>query len=60
MILKNSENNGTEEIGLVTPTPGGDELQHWFPAGITHGCVVAFEFIVRWYGVIVAQGPDSI
>ena len=23
MILKNSENNGTEEIGLVTPTPGG-------------------------------------
>ena len=22
MILKNSENNGTEEIGLVTPTPG--------------------------------------
>ena len=21
MILKNSENNGTEEIGLVTPTP---------------------------------------
>ena len=22
MTLKNSENNGTEEIGLVTPTPG--------------------------------------
>ena len=22
-MLKNSENNGTEEIGLVTPTPGG-------------------------------------
>ena len=21
-MLKNSENNGTEEIGLVTPTPG--------------------------------------
>ena len=21
MILKNSENNGTEEIGLITPTP---------------------------------------
>ena len=21
-ILKNSENNGTQEIGLVTPTPG--------------------------------------
>ena len=22
MTLKNSENNGTEEVGLVTPTPG--------------------------------------
>ena len=22
-MLENSENNGTEEIGLVTPTPGG-------------------------------------
>ena len=22
ILLKNSENNGTEEIGLVTPTPG--------------------------------------
>ena len=22
MTLKNSENNGTKEIGLVTPTPG--------------------------------------
>ena len=21
-MMKNSENNGTEEIGLVTPTPG--------------------------------------
>ena len=26
-MLKNSENNGTEEIGLVTPTPG--LLTHW-------------------------------
>ena len=26
MILKNSENNGTEEIGLVTPTPGLDSM----------------------------------
>ena len=26
-MLKNSENNGTEEIGFVTPTPGrGDKL----------------------------------
>ena len=22
VMLKNGENNGTEEIGLVTPTPG--------------------------------------
>ena len=26
MILKKSENNGTEEIGLVTPTPGASIL----------------------------------
>ena len=26
MILKNSENNGTEEIALVTPTPGWQEI----------------------------------
>ena len=26
-MLKNLENNGTEKIGLVTPTPGGDELK---------------------------------
>ena len=26
-MLKNLENNGTEEIGLVTPTP--DELSRW-------------------------------
>ena len=25
-MLKNLENNGTEEIGLVTPTPGLDFL----------------------------------
>ena len=33
-IVKNSENNGTEEISLVTPTPGWglevcDELKVW-------------------------------
>ena len=26
-MLKNSENNGTEEIGLVTPTPGSAQAQ---------------------------------
>ena len=26
-MLKNSENNGTEEIGLVTPTPGLDQRE---------------------------------
>ena len=26
-MLKNSENNGTEEIGLVTPTPGSLDQQ---------------------------------
>ena len=24
-MLKNSENNGTEEIGLVTPAPDGNQ-----------------------------------
>ena len=25
-MLKNQENNGTEEIGLVTPTPGHHKM----------------------------------
>ena len=29
IILKNWENNGTEKIGLVTPTPGVLEIFHW-------------------------------
>ena len=32
-MLKKSENNGTEEIGLVTPTPG---LSTWLLAQL-HG-----------------------
>ena len=43
MILKNSENNGTEEIGLVTPTPGWQEI------------FVAYEIshlIAMWYSML--------
>ena len=29
-MLKNSENNGTEEIGLVTPTPGLIACPNWY------------------------------
>ena len=28
-MLKKSENNGTEEIGLVTPTPEQQQPQFW-------------------------------
>ena len=28
-IVKNSENNGTEEISIVTPTPGVRHEQGW-------------------------------
>ena len=40
MTLKNSENNGTEEIGLVTPTPGGklsaEPMVVWFTNAYMH------------------------
>ena len=34
MILKNLENNGMEEIGLVTPTPGAARSQGIHSHGI--------------------------
>ena len=39
MILKKSEINGTEEIGLVTPTPGNPQTQwniHTVPFALGH------------------------
>ena len=49
-MLKNSENNGTEEIGLVTPTPGlyGLRIPFDMYTDSTKGCITAiihFEYL---------------
>ena len=41
-MLKNSENNGTEEIGLVTPTPGD-------PPGTYHSMVQVTRYITSMF-----------
>ena len=47
MILQKWENNGTEEIGLVTPTPVRDNTKQWPLTPYNHYHVV--DLVIRKY-----------
>ena len=58
-MLKISENNGTEEFGLVTPTPDNSLMVNgrhaiiWTNNDVAYwriyGSLCFYEFVVQWY-----------
>ena len=47
-MLKNSENDGTEEIGIVAPTPARPRGYHWFGCFNISNGFVAYMYLRIW------------